>query len=171
MGDEVRRTQQGNNNAYCQDNEMSWFDWTLLEKHGEIFRFVKHLIAMRLQFGLGRTDADTLQTLLEQIQIEFGGVTPGVLDEGYTSHALAMARRSPSGSHHFYLMANSYWEPLTFALPMPPDAERQGWRRVIDTSQASPDDVHSWEDAPVVDATTYPVGPRTIVLFATSEAA
>ena len=51
MGDEVRRTQQGNNNAYCQDNELSWFDWTLLDKHGDVQRFVKQLIADRLGVG------------------------------------------------------------------------------------------------------------------------
>jgi isoamylase len=87
MGDEVRRTQQGNNNAYCQDNEISWFDWSLLEKHGEILRYVKQLIAARLQFGLGRSDTDTLMVLLKQVQVEFGGVLPGVLDDGPTSHA------------------------------------------------------------------------------------
>ena len=48
MGDEVRRTQRGNNNAYCQDNEISWFDWTLVEKHADVHRFVRLLIARRL---------------------------------------------------------------------------------------------------------------------------
>ena len=48
MGDEVRRTQQGNNNAYCQDNETSWFDWTLLAKHADMHRFVTMLNARRL---------------------------------------------------------------------------------------------------------------------------
>ena len=48
MGDEVRRTQGGNNNAYCQDNEISWFDWTLVEKHADVHRFVSLLIARRL---------------------------------------------------------------------------------------------------------------------------
>ena len=48
MGDEVRRTQFGNNNAYCQDSEVNWFDWSLLEKHADIHRFVKLLIARRL---------------------------------------------------------------------------------------------------------------------------
>ena len=47
MGDEVRRTQRGNNNAYCQDNEISWFDWSLLEKHRDIHRFVRILIENR----------------------------------------------------------------------------------------------------------------------------
>ena len=46
-GDEVRRTQRGNNNAYCQDNELSWFDWTLPEQHADIFRFFKEMIAFR----------------------------------------------------------------------------------------------------------------------------
>src|SRR6202045_4915457 len=48
MGDEVRRSQQGNNNANCQDNETSWFDWTLISKHADVHRFVKLLIARRL---------------------------------------------------------------------------------------------------------------------------
>jgi len=47
MGDEVRRTQRGNNNAYCQDNEISWFDWTLLDKHPDVYRFVKRLLSFR----------------------------------------------------------------------------------------------------------------------------
>src|SRR5258708_21128286 len=47
MGDEVRRTQRGNNNGYCQDNEISWFDWSLLEKHQDIYQFVKMLIEIR----------------------------------------------------------------------------------------------------------------------------
>src|SRR5208337_831462 len=46
-GDEFRRTQRGNNNAYCQDNEVSWFDWSLLEKHKEIQRFTRGMIAFR----------------------------------------------------------------------------------------------------------------------------
>ncbi len=48
MGDEVRRTQSGNNNAYCQDNEISWFDWTLVTKHADVHRFVTLLSARRL---------------------------------------------------------------------------------------------------------------------------
>ena len=48
MGDEVRRTQRGNNNAYCQDNEISWFDWALVDKHADVHRFVRLLIERRL---------------------------------------------------------------------------------------------------------------------------
>src|SRR6185503_9329232 len=48
MGDEVRRTQRGNNNAYCHDDETSWFDWTLLEKHADVHRFVRLLCGRRM---------------------------------------------------------------------------------------------------------------------------
>ncbi len=53
MGDEVRRTQHGNNNAYCHDNESVWFDWTLVKKHADVHRFVKLLIARRLLRDIG----------------------------------------------------------------------------------------------------------------------
>ena len=63
MGDEVRRTQHGNNNAYCQDNETSWFDWTLLAKHADVHRFVTLLSAQRLLArhgpGVARTSVST----------------------------------------------------------------------------------------------------------------
>ena len=163
MGDEVRRTQQGNNNAYCQDNEISWFDWSLLEKHADIFRFTKQLIAARLGFGLGRSDADTLLALLEKVQVEFGGITPGEVDAGYTSHALAIARTSPSGELQFYLIANAYWEPLTFTLPPTPAAAPRGWERWIDTSNPAPEDIHELADMPSVGGAVYTVGPRAVV--------
>ena len=47
MGDEARQTQRGNNNAYCQDNEISWFDWSLLTRHADVHRFVRELTAFR----------------------------------------------------------------------------------------------------------------------------
>jgi isoamylase len=52
MGDEVRRTQRGNNNAYCQDSDISWFDWSLLERHADIHRFVKMLVGFRQRRGV-----------------------------------------------------------------------------------------------------------------------
>ena len=162
MGDEVRRTQQGNNNVYCQDNELSWFDWTLVETHADIYRFVKQLIADRLHFGQGRTQDDVLKDLLQKVKIEFHGVTQAAPDVSNTSHALAMSRTSFSGKDVFYLMLNAYWEPLDFALPAAP-AATQGWRLWIDTSQPAPCDIYSQADAPPVAADLYRVGPRTVV--------
>ena len=75
MGDEVRRTQYGNNNAYCQDNETSWFDWTLLEKHADLHRFVKLLIARRLLRDMdAERDRSSLTELLRKPRKAWHGV-------------------------------------------------------------------------------------------------
>jgi glycogen operon protein len=74
MGDEVRRTQGGNNNAYCHNNEISWFDWTLLDKHPDIHRFAQHFIRLRLTSERAVEDVRlTLNELLQQAQIDWHG--------------------------------------------------------------------------------------------------
>jgi glycogen operon protein len=168
MGDEVRRTQQGNNNVYCQDNELSWFDWTLLDRHGDVHRFVKLLIAGRLGFGQGRSRDDVLSELLRRVKIEFYGVDLGAPDTGHTSHALAMSRTTPSGDDVLYLMFNAYWEPLDFALPAAP-ATTQGWRLWIDTSRPSPGDIYPRDSGPLVADNRYQVGPRSVVALMAAE--
>ena len=176
MGDEVRRTQRGNNNAYCHDDEISWFDWELLGKHEDVFRFAKMMIASRLHYGEGRSEADTLPELLKGLGIEFHGVTGDAPDEGVTSHTLAMLRKTFSGREWIYLISNAYWEPLDFVLPpvgapavealitAGPSAEGpgQGWQVWIDTTCASPDDIHAWDQMPSVTGTSYRVGPRSV---------
>ena len=75
MGDEARRSQAGNNNAYCQDNEISWFDWGLLERHADIYRFTKALIALRMSRNLPVERLDlTLSELLRRQPIQWHGV-------------------------------------------------------------------------------------------------
>lgn len=69
MGDEVRRTQQGNNNAYGQDNDISWFDWTMVDKHADVHRFVKEIIRLRLHFDKALLEDDlTLSQFLAQAE-------------------------------------------------------------------------------------------------------
>jgi glycogen operon protein len=165
MGDEVRRTQQGNNNVYCQDNELSWFDWTLLEKHGDVRRFVKELIAGRLAWGEGRTDDDILLDLLQRVNFQFYDINLNPADTGETSHSLAVSRHSPDGLVQFFSMINAYWEPLAFQIPSRA-ADKNGWRVWIDTNQPSPDDIHAWSEAPLAPDTTYVVSPRSIVVLA-----
>ena len=80
MGDEIRRTQRGNNNAYCQDNETSWLDWSLLDQHSDLHRFVRLLIAHRLR-GL-EVARETLpeNELLRRAEIDWHGVRLGQPD-------------------------------------------------------------------------------------------
>ncbi len=168
MGDEVRRTQQGNNNGYCQDNDLSWFDWTLLDKHADIHRFVKQVIADRLDIGQGRTADDNLMELLQRVKIEFYDINLAAPDTSSTSHSLAMKRTSPDGKVVFYVMANAYWETLDFTLPAVP-AAAQSWRLWIDTNRPSPSDIYSRDEAPPVTENLYRVGPRSVVVLMAAE--
>jgi isoamylase len=164
MGDEVRRTQKGNNNAYCQDNEISWFDWTLLEKHADIHRFARNLIRFRLGLSVFREQRGrTLLQLLIQSGLQWHGVKLGQPDWGYHSHSLAF---SAQGSRRcFHLIFNAYWEPLEFELPAVSGKPQEGWRRVIDTSLDSPEDFCAQAEALLIESTTILVQPRSIVLL------
>jgi glycogen operon protein len=148
MGDEVRRTQGGNNNAYCQDNETSWFDWTLLQRHADVLRFVKRLIAHRLNL-IGERRTDDLQTLadfLREARIKIHGVKLDQPDWRDESHSLAFTAQGPGGGT-LQFMINGYWEPLSFEFS--PTEQGAGWRRWLDTSLSSPDDICEMDEAPL----------------------
>jgi isoamylase len=166
MGDEVRRTQGGNNNAYCQDNDFSWFDWRLLAQHADIHRFVAELTAFRQRRDVV-TDATslTLSQLLDRARIDWHGVALNRPDWTEHSRSLALTLQSVNGRFRLHGMFNAYWKPLTFELPPAPGGSDL-WRRCIDTALASPDDINRWDNAPTVTTTTYEVHPRSVVLLA-----
>lgn len=165
MGDEVRRTQRGNNNAYPQDNEISWFDWSLLEKHGDVHRFVKRLIRLRLSLDVFKENHNlTLTQLLQLARIRWHGVKINQPDWGDNSHSLAFSVRGRR--ELFYIIFNAYWKPLSFELPPVPTGSQTGWRRVIDTSLESPDDFCSFKRAPVINKISYQAAPRSVVVLA-----
>ncbi len=166
MGDEVRRTQRGNNNAYCQDTDLSWFDWSLLERHADIHRFVKSLNAFRQRRDVVAEEGKvSLNQLLRRARIEWHGVALHRPDWGDHSHSLAFTLQSLRGRFLLHGMLNAYWEPLAFDLPPVPAQSRQPWRRCVDTALASPDDFWPWEKAPFVKQATYAVQPRSVVLL------
>jgi glycogen operon protein len=166
MGDEVRRTQLGNNNAYCQDNAISWLDWTLLDRHRDLHQFVKRLIALRLGRELSAVEHRlTLSQLLGQARIDWHGVRLHEPDWGGASRSIACTIWSPSGRSVFHLIASAYWEPLTFELPEPPAGRASGWRRLIDTALDAPEDVADAAQATVVSEDRYRVQPRSVVLL------
>jgi isoamylase len=167
MGDEVRRTQRGNNNAYCQDSDLSWFDWNLLERHGDIQRFVKALNAFRQRRDVLVEGAGlSLNQLLRRARIDWHGVRLGHPDWSDHSHSLAFTIETLRVRFLLHGMVNAYWEPLTFELPRVATEPGQAWRRCIDTALASPDDINPWSAAPVVKQTTYVAQPRSVVLLA-----
>jgi glycogen operon protein len=167
MGDEVRRSQRGNNNAYCQDSDLSWFDWRLLERHADIHRFVRELNRFRQRRDVVAEGISlSLNQLLRRACIEWHGVALNRPDWSDHSHSLAFTLRSLRGRFLLHGLLNAYWEPLTFELPPLPAERGKGWRRCIDTALDSPDDICPWETASVVTQATYVAQPRSIVLLA-----
>jgi glycogen operon protein len=164
MGDEVRRTQHGNNNAYCQDNEISWFDWTLLEKHAQIHRFASLLCAHRVLRGpdVGLRTV-SLNELLQEGEGSWHGVKLQDPDWGFKSHSLAYSAVRRAGDLQLHAIFNAYWKILEFELP--PTRQGTAWRRWIDTSLESPDDILPWRDAPSVVGLRYRAPPRSVVVL------
>jgi glycogen operon protein len=163
MGDEVRRTQQGNNNAYCQDNEISWLDWSLVEKHAGLLRFVQFLNARRLlRDAESESQRVCLHEVLKEAKVTWHGVTLNQPDWSSYSHSLALNAEIPSGGLVLHLLLNAYSEELEFELP-PPGNDAQGrWRRWIDTAQESPNDIVDWRQAPAITGATYRAGSRSV---------
>ncbi|HEU5075690.1 MAG TPA: glycogen debranching protein GlgX [Polyangiaceae bacterium] len=167
MGDEVRRTQRGNNNAYCQDSEISWLDWRLLTSHGDVYRFVKELSAFRQRRDATQDGMQmSLNELLKHAEIRWHGVTLDCPDWSEHSHSLAFTLRSLKGRFLFHVMLNAYWQKLTFELP-PADAEGGGpWRRCIDTALPAPDDICRWDRGVPLTKASYEVEAHSLVLIA-----
>jgi isoamylase len=166
MGDEVRRTQLGNNNAYCQDNDISWFDWSLLDRHAGIHHFVRELNAFRQRRDVVTTGIKlSLNQLLQQARIEWHGVALHSPDWSENSHSLAFTVHGMQARFLLHGMLNAYWEPLTFELPHVPDESQQRWRRCVDTALVSPEDFYTWEKAPALVQPTYVVQPRSVVFL------
>jgi len=167
MGDEVRRSQAGNNNAYCQNNEISWFDWTLVENNADILRFVKELIALRMNRDLPVERLDmTLNELLRRQPIQWHGIRLNAPDWSHQSHTLAATVLLLGYRSLLHLIANAYWEPLEFEVP--PLEGQKSWRRCVDTYLDPPDDIRRWEDAQILQGSACRVQPRSVVILLAS---
>ena len=170
-GDELGRTQGGNNNAYCQDNETSWVDWRALEGEGsgtglELHRFMRALIAFRSRHPcLRRTSFDLDQDPYCDA-IEWHGVTPMQSDWSFESRSIVMAvhgKGVDGAPESVLLVANAYWESLTFTLP---NSDAGRWQLAFDTARAEPGDIV--EDGHFVELEnpdTYRVMDRSVVVL------
>jgi glycogen operon protein len=166
MGDEVCRTQQGNNNPYGQDNTLSWFDWHGPKQYEELLRFVQMLLTLRRQhdqfcwerfWSEGHEESGTPELI-------WHGVTPGIPDRTENSHSLAFELRSADRTDVVYVILNAYWGSLRFELPPTPSA--RPWRRIVDTSLPSPSDIST--DGEMVNRSFYEAGPRSAVILVSS---
>jgi isoamylase len=178
-GDEFRRTQGGNNNAYCQDNDTSWYDWRFSVLHGDLLRFAKLLIAFRLrhpafrrpEFFTGK-DADFNATP-DITWFDEEGKSPdwAVLDHRIAaridgSKADILADRDDSD---FYLIFNAKAESALFKIGPAPLARH--WHLAIDTSLPSPEDfAEPGREVIIVPQDEYALAPRSFVLLVSRDA-
>jgi isoamylase len=164
MGDEVRRTQLGNNNGYCQDDETTWFDWSLLKKHADVHRFTKLLAARRVhRDAAAEQQRVSLTEMLRQATTAWHGVNLWRPDWSPHSHSLAFGADLRRAGLRMHLIMNAYWELLDFELPGVEGGNT--WRRWIDTSLDSPDDIVPWQAAPMHAQNAYGAGPRSVVVL------
>jgi len=162
MGDEMRRTQRGNNNAWCQDGDLSWMDWRLLARHADVHRFLRRLIRLRSSVHPDPRRTGTLTRFLRHARIEWHGVRLGKPDWGPQSHSIAATFQEPDGPALAYFAANAWKEPLVFELPV----VESGWHLMVDTFLPAPDDIRTWEEAAVIETSTYLLNPYSVVFLA-----
>jgi isoamylase len=155
-GDEFLNTQRGNNNPYNQDNEITWLDWARLEQNREIFRFFKHMIAFRKAHpSIGRP------TFWREDISWYG--TEGQPDLSHESRCLAYLLRGASVSDDdLYVMINAHWEDHDFVVQQGHATE---WRRVVDTAQASPEDIAGSGREQTLKTNRYTVRARSVVVL------
>jgi len=166
MGDEVRRTQRGNNNAYCQDNETSWFDWTLVAKHADVHRFLTLLNGRRLLREMEPEQPHvSLDQLLREAHRAWHGVKLHQPDWQESSHSLAVTAEVRNTRLLVHMILNAYREPLDFELPSIGAEDPGPWRRWIDTSLDSPNDIVPWPATRPVHSSTYRAHARSVVVL------
>ncbi|MGE5764800.1 MAG: glycogen debranching protein GlgX [Mycobacterium leprae] len=162
-GDEFGRTQQGNNNGYCQDNELSWFDWSLVEKNAELLDFTRRVISLRCGHTVFHRAHWFQGVPIQATGIpDIGWFTPSGAEMsdldwaagwnkavGVFLNGDALRDRTPQGQRivddSFLVLFNADWNPITFTLPDGDWGRR--WRKVLDTN-----DVQVGDDGPEFDA-------------------
>jgi len=163
-GDEVRRTQGGNNNAYCQDNEISWFDWSLREKNGSIFEFFKRMIAFRMRnaclrrdkfFGDGKNSRGVPD-------IAWHGTAVNQPNWSESGTALAFTLGGVDREPDLHVILNQHQEDQDFELPQLPG---RSWKRAVDTRFSGRDAIAEPGHEEPVHGSSYRAQGRSVVVL------
>jgi isoamylase len=171
MGDEVARTQHGNNNTYCHDDELNWFDWTEVETNADLLRFTQRCIAFRHDHPVLRRDRHFTGT--DEVgsgypDISWHGIHAWRPDWSARSRTLAFmlcgmhAQRGGSHDNYIYVAMNTHWDALPFELPALPDG--LSWHVAVNTG--APAGEESWDlgaEPRLDDQGSFLVGGRSVV--------
>lgn len=166
-GDEFRRTQGGNSNAYCQDNEANWYDWNLLEKNQELFHFIRTMIDLRRRFPI--LHAERFYTAKEIQWFSPNLLTPDW--NGADGLLACLINTDQETSEVLYLLFNATVEPVTFTLPV--HQEIGPWQQLLDTGQSDIESCYNPNNAPSIQHTVdnaahYTVQARSLAMLTTA---
>jgi glycogen operon protein len=172
-GDEFRRTQQGNNNAYCQDNGISWIDWTRMDTYGEILRFTKYMISFRKRHSILRRKRflkGSIENYFNSPDLTWHGTEPGKPDWTPESRVLAFVlsgeygrKEAGSADKDIYVAMNSSLYNKRIVIPESPSGFP--WKRIVDTSMPSPDDFIDETDAQNIADSTYILKRQSLIVL------
>jgi glycogen operon protein len=172
-GDEILRTQRGNNNAYCQDNDISWFDWSLRATNADFFEFVKKAIAFTRRFpALQRRDFFSGRDINHDLRPDikwygFGLDEPPWGDPECRTIAYQLdgaEADAGAGDYLLFVILNASWNAHKIQLPDPGAPRR--WRRAVDTSLGTGEDfADEGREIPLDPSDHYVVGPRSTVVL------
>ena len=173
MGDEVARTQQGNNNVYCHDNSMGWFDWDLVNKNNDLLNFFQKMIAFRRAHPVLRArDHMSNQDYKGSgiADITWHGTRSWNADWSDSSRTLAFmfcgkhAKHGLSPDATIYVAINTFWGGIPFQLPNPPQGEK--WHVFANTGMPSPNDIcEPGKEIVLENQNEFFVGPRSTVVL------
>ncbi len=158
-GDEFARTQKGNNNAYCQDNQISWINWNYQRKNKDILRFTKEMIAFRhRQKILHKKDYSS-------IKVHWHGTQLYKPDWSYTSHTIAFVLEAMPqlDENEIYVALNAFWQPLEFQIPKP--ISQKPWRLIVNTSLPSPQDFTKEDYALIHHSSSFLLPSRSLIVL------
>lgn len=159
MGDEFMQTQGGNNNPYNQDNETSWLDWDRLTEYGDMFRFVKRMIAFR------KAHPSISRSRYWREDIKWYG-TGYLVDMSPSSQQLAYCLHGASQNDtDLYVMINTAAQPIDFGIQ---EGTPGSWRRIVDTSLPSPTDFAE-SPSETVNQAVYSVSGRSVVVLSNKQ--
>jgi len=163
MGDEIGRTQRGNNNAYCQDNDVSWFDWRMTEEHDDLFRFFQNLVRFRRAHAVLRARSFDGHYDDGKPMLVWHGAKPFEADWSAESRLLVMQLAGGAFDDDVLIAANAHWESRSVELPAPAPGRR--WHLFLDTSLTSPHDIVEPGSESPLEAATRTLAPRSTVVL------
>ncbi|RKZ99130.1 MAG: glycogen debranching enzyme, partial [Gammaproteobacteria bacterium] len=166
-GDEILRSQQGNNNSYCQDNELSWFDWNLLEKNQEMFSFTKGMIKLRKRHPslMQRLYLDNeIVDISNMHDITWHGLQldePQWIDSSSRVLACTLSRVKAE-EEDLHIIFNMSEDELTMELP---ELKERMWHLAVDTARPIAEDIIEPEQQQAVGEKTIQVSPQSIIVY------